>query len=111
MRSSSAWYSSGVSDRNLLSLLRSASPAASPASEPAEAETFGKPAAGGIGIGIYDVAGRRVCTLLKGTAQAGMASARWDGRDDSGRAVASGIYFARMAAAGTVRMARIVLVR
>jgi len=45
---------------------------------------------------VYDVAGRRIATVLDETGQAGDHIARWDGRDDHGRPVASGIYFCRL---------------
>ncbi|MFH1688870.1 MAG: C25 family cysteine peptidase [Candidatus Eisenbacteria bacterium] len=49
-----------------------------------------------VGMHIYDVAGRRVATVLDKTAQAGHHVASWDGRDDGGSPVASGIYFCRL---------------
>jgi hypothetical protein len=45
---------------------------------------------------IYDVAGRRIATVLEETGQAGDHVASWDGRDDRGRFVASGVYFCRL---------------
>jgi photosystem II stability/assembly factor-like uncharacterized protein len=46
-----------------------------------------------VGLGIFDVAGRPVCLLHRA---AGLIEPtyRWDGRDGSGRPVASGMYFA-----------------
>jgi hypothetical protein len=41
---------------------------------------------------IYDVRGRRVRTLFSGTAAAGKTTIDWDGLDDAGRSVASGVY-------------------
>jgi hypothetical protein len=41
---------------------------------------------------IYDVRGRRVRTLFSGPAQAGSTTVDWDGLDDAGNAVASGVY-------------------
>jgi hypothetical protein len=51
-------------------------------------------------IGIYDVAGRQVTTLLKGRMPAGQFSREWAGTDSDGRAVNAGVYFARMKAGG-----------
>ncbi len=51
---------------------------------------------GRVTIAIYDVSGRLVRTLLDRRHDAGASSVRWDGRDESGRPVASGTYFARM---------------
>ena len=44
---------------------------------------------------IYDLGGRRVRTLLSGVQQAGPGRTTWDGRDDSGRGAATGIYLFR----------------
>ena len=41
---------------------------------------------------IYDVRGRRIRTLFSGPAQAGSTTVDWDGLDDGGNAVASGVY-------------------
>jgi hypothetical protein len=44
-------------------------------------------------VDIYDVTGRRVRTLWHGSFEPGWRTILWDGRDGSGRATASGIYF------------------
>ncbi|MBN1998703.1 T9SS type A sorting domain-containing protein [candidate division KSB1 bacterium] len=49
---------------------------------------------------VYDVLGRKVRTLVDGKQKASEHTAKWDGRDDHGRAVSSGFYFCRMRAAG-----------
>jgi Cu/Zn superoxide dismutase len=41
---------------------------------------------------LYDAQGRRVRTLHHGTLPAGSHPVAWDGRDDAGRPVASGVY-------------------
>ncbi|MBD3348305.1 MAG: M20/M25/M40 family metallo-hydrolase [Candidatus Eisenbacteria bacterium] len=46
-------------------------------------------------IAIYDCAGRLVRRIRTGSADAGEYTAVWDGRDDAGRAVGSGVYFVR----------------
>lgn len=45
-------------------------------------------------VGVFAVDGRRVRTLRKGMMEAGVHQLTWDGRDDAGRQVASGLYFA-----------------
>jgi len=45
---------------------------------------------------IFDVNGRLVRTLVSGVQSPGPYTSIWDGRDDSGRGVASGNYFARL---------------
>jgi len=47
-------------------------------------------------IEVYDVAGRRVATLVNAEQAPGVMSAVWDGTDDHGRRTASGVYFCRM---------------
>ncbi len=42
---------------------------------------------------VFDAAGRRVATLLDAVSPAGENSITWDGRETSGRAVSSGVYF------------------
>ena len=52
---------------------------------------------------IYDAAGRLVRTLAEGPEGVGDHSVSWDGRDDSGAAMSSGVYFYRLSTpAGTV---------
>jgi hypothetical protein len=57
---------------------------------------------------IYDAAGRSVCTLFDGELAAGRTTVRWEGRDDGGRQVAAGLYFARLHVDGRESVARLV---
>jgi len=47
-------------------------------------------------LSVYDLAGRRIATLLDGTLQPGWYTRVWDGADDGGRPVASGTYVGRL---------------
>jgi hypothetical protein len=47
-------------------------------------------------LSVYDAGGRRVRTLESGALARGDHAPPWDGRDDSGRAVPGGVYFARL---------------
>ncbi|MDD2331543.1 MAG: T9SS type A sorting domain-containing protein, partial [Candidatus Cloacimonetes bacterium] len=47
-------------------------------------------------IEVYNILGQRVRTLVNETKKAGVHSVTWNGTDDSGRNVSSGIYFYRM---------------
>lgn len=63
-------------------------------------------------IKIYDLAGRRVRTLLDRPMRAGWNhQVLWHGIDDRGSQVASGIYFYRMEAAGYTSTRKLVLIR
>jgi hypothetical protein len=49
-------------------------------------------------IRVYDVSGRAVRTLVDGVVEAGRHVAVWNGRNDAGESVGSGIYFCTMEA-------------
>ena len=62
--------------------------------------SFSLPTATDVEIGIFDVAGRQVASLVNGRLAAGSYSRDWSGVDAAGRNVGAGVYFARMKAAG-----------
>lgn len=47
-------------------------------------------------ISIYSVTGQKVATLVKGTREAGYHTVRWNGKDERGSAVGSGVYIVKM---------------
>jgi hypothetical protein len=47
-------------------------------------------------LGVFDVTGRKVATVLEARQAPGTFRVDWDGRGDSGRRVANGIYFYRL---------------
>ena len=78
---------------------------------PATSLYFSLPSDGHVDLRIYDVAGRLVRTLVSGSRPAGSNQANWNGRDDAGRDVASGTYFARLTVAGQTEVKSLTLVR
>jgi hypothetical protein len=62
-------------------------------------------------LGVYDASGRLVRALFQGRIPAGEASLTWDGRDNSGQPVSSGIYFYRFKAGDQVQERRMVIIR
>ncbi|MFO7655088.1 MAG: FlgD immunoglobulin-like domain containing protein [Candidatus Krumholzibacteriia bacterium] len=62
-------------------------------------------------IAVYDVAGRRVRTLVDGTRAAGDHETFWNGRDETGSAVASGVYLYRLRSGDVVETRRLSVVR
>ncbi len=60
---------------------------------------------------IYDVAGRLVRVLLDETLDAGPHAVVWDGRNDQGKPVSSGIYFYRFEAADFAATRRLVVLK
>ena len=45
---------------------------------------------------LFDLAGRRVRSLVSGVLPAGEVSREWDGRDEAGHGVHPGVYFVRL---------------
>ena len=72
---------------------------------------FALPAAGSVGIDLFDAGGRLVRTLAQGPMVAGHHSVTWDGSDASGSAVASGMYYYRVRANGQEQTRKILVVR
>jgi hypothetical protein len=73
---------------------------------------YGIPAGGAdVNISIYDVAGRRVRTLVDEHRPAGLFSVQWNGENDRGQSVASGVYFYRMRAGEFVETRKMLLLK
>ncbi len=64
--------------------------------------------ASAVRVTVHDVLGRRLQVLQDGFVPAGLRHFSWDGRDEQGRAVTTGIYFIRMERAGQVSTQSIV---
>lgn len=60
---------------------------------------------------IFDVRGRRVARPFQGPIAPSGLQVTWDARDEAGRPVPSGVYFARLTGAGESRRARITVAR
>jgi len=60
---------------------------------------FSLPATAQVTLKIYNIVGQEMRALLNRRFEAGRHEVRWDGRDNLGQQVASGVYFLRMVAA------------
>ncbi|RKZ11746.1 hypothetical protein DRQ50_13060, partial [bacterium] len=70
---------------------------------PATSLSFTVPQAGPVEVRIFDVRGRRVGTIHHLAATAGPQTVAWDGRDNRGHDLGSGVYLVRVdTSAGTV---------
>ena len=69
------------------------------------------PSAAFVRARIYDSAGREVRSLAQGDRPAGEWTIEWDGTDGAGHASPSGLYFARLEAAGRFLTLRLVVTR
>jgi M6 family metalloprotease-like protein len=64
-----------------------------------------------VSLRVYDVSGAVVRTLVNGDKPAGSYSLTWDGRDDHGSSVSSGVYFYRIAAGSFSDVRKVTLLK
>ena len=67
--------------------------------------------AGAVALGVYEVGGRRVRTLVSAVQEPGAYRMVWDGRDDGGRTAAAGVYYLSLDADGRRMTRALVLLR
>lgn len=72
---------------------------------------FDLPQAADCRLRIYDLRGRALRTLLDGPQEAGRFHLDWDGRDDVGRHMGSGVYFIKLDAGGETSRQKVVLLK
>jgi hypothetical protein len=80
-------------------------------SNPSTTIRFALPETRLVQLTIYNLQGQRVRTLVNQSTYAGYHQVTWDGRDRSGRAVASGVYLIRLVTPGKALTRRVTLVR
>jgi hypothetical protein len=64
-----------------------------------------------VSLRVYDVSGRIVRTLIDGILSPDRYTAVWDGTDDRGRPVATGVYFDRLRTGNDVRTRKLILIK
>jgi len=64
-----------------------------------------------VSLRIYNLLGQGIRTLISETQNSGRHSVTWDGKDDKGREVSSGIYFYRLEAGDSKLTKRMVLIK
>jgi len=72
---------------------------------------FSMPAAAEATLAVFDIAGRRVVTLVDREVEAGRHEVVWNGTNEAGDPVASGVYFSRLMAMGEEHSAKMVLLK
>jgi len=74
---------------------------------------FALPTSADVDLSIFNLAGQQVATLVEESREAGTYTIRWDGRDDDGRELASGVYLFRLRTSDgkQVETRKLVLVR
>ena len=69
------------------------------------------PTNGHVELTVYNLLGQRVATLVDEAREAGEYAVRWDGRDDAGRRLATGVYLYRLQAGPHVETRKLLLLR
>ncbi len=72
---------------------------------------FALPVGGNVSLVVYDVAGRRVATLVDGYHAADSYQVAWEGKDDAGNKLASGVYFYRLETPDGARLRKMLLLK
>jgi len=72
---------------------------------------FGLPHACRVKLEIYNIAGQRVRTLVDGDRSAGYHAVSWQGTNDAGNRVASGVYLYRITAGDFVQSLKMLLLK
>jgi Tol biopolymer transport system component len=72
---------------------------------------FNLPRSQDVELTVYNLAGQKVVSLVNGYRQAGSYTMHWDGRDEAGRALASGVYLYRLQAGTRVETRKLLLLR
>ncbi|UCD18549.1 MAG: T9SS type A sorting domain-containing protein [Candidatus Zixiibacteriota bacterium] len=72
---------------------------------------FALPEPANVTLDVYNILGQKVISLVDRQLQAGYHSVTWDGRDNSGRSVASGVYFYQMSAGNQTDRKKMLLLK
>jgi len=67
--------------------------------------------AGEISLSVYNILGQRIASLVSTAMEPGTHTARWNGRDDAGRVMPSGVYIYKLEGPGFVQARRMVLMK
>jgi FlgD Ig-like domain/Beta-propeller repeat len=69
------------------------------------------PSKGRVTVDVFDARGTHVVTLIDADKPAGVYAVTWNGRDDRGAAVSSGVYFARLTSQSGVTSCKLALLK
>ncbi|MDZ7346757.1 MAG: carboxypeptidase regulatory-like domain-containing protein, partial [candidate division KSB1 bacterium] len=62
-------------------------------------------------LSVYNLSGKKVATLMNRPLEAGRYEIKWDGRDETGKPVSSGVYIYSLQVDGLVKSGKMVLIR
>ena len=106
MNATTSVAGNGVTDGRLTLMQNSPNPFSS-----STTLAYSLAAASPVRIEVFDALGRRIRTLMDGREQAGAHTLRWDGLDNRGRPVGSGVYFYRVETPASAHQRRMTLIR
>jgi hypothetical protein len=72
---------------------------------------FALPQSEEVELSVFNLAGQKVATLVEGVRQAGAYTVNWDGRDEGGKELASGVYLYRLRAGERGETRKLLLLR
>ena len=72
---------------------------------------FDLPSAGEMELAVFNLVGQNVATLVEGAREAGLHTVRWDGRNEGGHSLASGVYFYQLQSGDQVETRKLLLLR
>jgi hypothetical protein len=78
---------------------------------PSTTISFTLPVPGRASLAVYDITGRKVRELLDGPLPAGAHAVAWDGKDDAGQPVSSGVYLSRLSAGNRTATGKMLLMK
>jgi len=73
--------------------------------------TFQLPISSHVRLSVFNIIGEEIITLLNGWKPEGRYQVCWDGKDDAGLSVPSGIYIIRMSGGGVYRSRKLILMK
>ncbi|MCK9280833.1 MAG: T9SS type A sorting domain-containing protein [Melioribacteraceae bacterium] len=111
-----AYVSTGVTDvkEEILELLPETFALEQNYPNPFNPETtirFSLPNSGNVSMKVYDILGKEVATLVNKEMESGVYSVRWDGKDNFGNGLASGIYVYSVQAEGVQISKKMILMK
>jgi hypothetical protein len=78
---------------------------------PTTSISFNLPVAGHVELAVYNLLGQKVATVVDGTLAAGQHEVIWNGRDEDGQSVSTGVYLYRIESGEFNQIKKMILIR